>query len=154
MIKLEELTNPQSCMSRAGDHEMTFVLLARDAAAPETIRFWVQERIRLGKNDAQDDQILEALHCAKFMEQQQRDKIGLTSGQAASPAVPPKRMMVNKDGDLHEECRDCRGECSPAVPQPSAQPGQTINPSTVSTTVDIERDTSLDGYDIDFGIGR
>ena len=76
MVKLEELSNPKSCMSRAGDHEMTFVLLARDAAAPKTIRFWVSERIRLGKNDARDNQILEALHCANFMEQQRTDRIG------------------------------------------------------------------------------
>jgi hypothetical protein len=85
MVKLEELSNPKSCMSRAGDHEMTFVLLARDAAAAETIRFWVRERIRLGKNDAHDDQILEALHCANFMDQQRTDRVGIggSSGEAA-----------------------------------------------------------------------
>jgi hypothetical protein len=79
MIKCEELTNPASCMSRAGEHEMTFTLLARDIAAPETIRFWVRERIRLGKNSERDEQILEALHCANFMEQQRADRIGLDS---------------------------------------------------------------------------
>ena len=77
MVKLEELSNPKSCMSRAADHEMTFVLLARDAAAPAAIRAWVNERIRLGKNAADDEQILEALHCANFMEQQRADGIGL-----------------------------------------------------------------------------
>jgi len=79
MIKCEELTNPASCMSRAADHEMTFTLLARDVAAPEAIRFWVRERIRLGKNNERDEQILEALHCAAFMEQQRADRIGLDS---------------------------------------------------------------------------
>lgn len=77
MVKLEELSNPKSCMSRAADHEMTFVMLARDAAAAETIRFWVRERIRLGKNAEGDEQLLEALHCADFMDQQRRDRIGL-----------------------------------------------------------------------------
>jgi hypothetical protein len=77
MIKHEELTNPRSCMSRASKHEMTFVLLARDIAASEVIRFWVAERIRLGKNSASDQQILEALHCANFMEQQRNDRVGL-----------------------------------------------------------------------------
>lgn len=77
MVKSDELTNPQSCMSRAKDGEMTFVLLARDSAAPVAIRAWVAERIRLGKNDINDEQIKEALHCCGFMDQQRRDKIGL-----------------------------------------------------------------------------
>ena len=55
-------------MSRAKPDEMTFVLLARDVAAPETIRFWCSERIRLDKNAPDDIQILEALRCADEME--------------------------------------------------------------------------------------
>ena len=78
MVKLEELSNPSSCLNRAADHEMTFVLLARDLAAPIAIRAWVEERIRLEKNVATDEQILDALHCADFMEQQRKDRIGLT----------------------------------------------------------------------------
>lgn len=35
VIKSEELSNPASCMNRALPDEMTFVLLARDAAAPD-----------------------------------------------------------------------------------------------------------------------
>lgn len=73
MKKREELTDPNSCMNRAKDDEMTFVLLARDAAAPVAIRAWVEERLRLGKNrrlDIQilDIQIIEALSCAIEME--------------------------------------------------------------------------------------
>lgn len=67
MIKLEELTNPASCMSRAQDGEMTFVLLGRDAAAPTALRSWVAERLRLGKNKVTDPQIDEALMCAEKM---------------------------------------------------------------------------------------
>lgn len=51
-------------MSRAREDEMTFVLLARDVAAPATIRFWMAERIRLGKNKPGDAQIVEAETCA------------------------------------------------------------------------------------------
>ncbi len=76
MIKKEELTNPQSCMSRAVDDEMTFVLLARDSAAPVAIEAWVAERIRLGKNNPGDAQIVEALDCADTMRV-----------QAAAPAL-------------------------------------------------------------------
>lgn len=72
MLKLRELSDPRSCMSRAQDYEMTFVLLARDAAAPATIRAWVDERIRLGKNAEDDPQIQEALLCAQAMEDQRK----------------------------------------------------------------------------------
>lgn len=68
MLKRDELTNPASCMSRARDDEMVFVLLARDVAAPTAIRAWVQERMRLGKNRAGDDQLVEAMRCASYME--------------------------------------------------------------------------------------
>lgn len=68
MRKTEELSNPNSCMSRARDGEMTFVLLGRDAAAPAAIRAWVEERIRLGKNLRTDAQIIEAEQCAATME--------------------------------------------------------------------------------------
>jgi hypothetical protein len=68
VIKRKELTDPRSCMSKADDDEMTFVLLGRDIAAPAAIRFWVAERIRLGKNAEGDPQIVEALECAAWME--------------------------------------------------------------------------------------
>ena len=68
MIKYEELHDPKSCMSRAADHEMTFVLLERDAAAPFAIRAWIEERIRLGKNQPSDAQIMEAHACADYMQ--------------------------------------------------------------------------------------
>lgn len=68
MRKDEELTNPASCMSRAKPQEMTFVLLGRDVASPETIRFWAARRIELGKNKPDDPQITEALRCAETME--------------------------------------------------------------------------------------
>lgn len=68
MIKREELTNPNSCFGRARMDEMLFVLLARDVAAPSTIRHWVQERIDRGKNTRDDAQIKEALYCAGYME--------------------------------------------------------------------------------------
>lgn len=68
MRKSDELTKPTSCMSRARNDEWTFVLLGRDAAAPATIRFWVNERLRIGKNSPDDPQIIEAIACADSME--------------------------------------------------------------------------------------
>jgi len=55
-------------MSRARPDEMTFVLLARDIAAPGAIREWCRLRCLYGKNTPKDEQIQEALACADAME--------------------------------------------------------------------------------------
>jgi hypothetical protein len=68
MRKRDEMTSPASCMSRAQDNEMTFVLLGRDAAAPAAIRAWIAERVRLGKNLPGDAQLVDAEECACVME--------------------------------------------------------------------------------------
>lgn len=60
MRKREELADPSSCMGRARDDEMTFVLLGRDRAASAAVRAWINERVRLGKNTRSDPQIIEA----------------------------------------------------------------------------------------------
>lgn len=72
MLKRYEISKPNSCLNRAADYEMIFVLLERDLASPVAIRAWVAERIRLGLNTCDDMQILEALKCAKFMEAGQK----------------------------------------------------------------------------------
>jgi hypothetical protein len=74
MIKREELTNPESCMSRALPEERTFVLLARDACAPAAIRTWAEERLERGYNRENDPQIVGAYDCAALMEEE-RDGI-------------------------------------------------------------------------------
>lgn len=68
MIKRDELSDPNSCLNRAEDDEMLFVLLGRDEAAPATIRAWCRARVLKGKNKRDDPQIVEALACAKSME--------------------------------------------------------------------------------------
>lgn len=70
MRKRDELSDPQSCMGRARDDEWTFVLLGRDAAAPDAIRHWAMRRIELGKNKPGDAQIVEAMACAAAMERE------------------------------------------------------------------------------------
>lgn len=71
MRKREELKNPASCLSRARMDEWLFVLLGRDAAAPATVRAWVAERVRLGKNKEDDEQIQEALQWVALVEAEQ-----------------------------------------------------------------------------------
>lgn len=66
MRKRDELT--KGCMAKAGDDEMTFVLLGRDRSAPFAIRAWIANRVATGKNRHDDPQILEAEECARIME--------------------------------------------------------------------------------------
>lgn len=68
MIKRDEIDDSQSCFNKAQDGERLFVMLARDPATPIAIRAWIAERIRLGKNTPEDDQIREAYECARLME--------------------------------------------------------------------------------------
>ena len=73
MRKRDEVSDPKSCLSRARDDEMVFSLLGRDEAAPATIRFWIAERIRLGKNQPDDAQLVNAERDARIMEQERGD---------------------------------------------------------------------------------
>jgi hypothetical protein len=68
MIKRDEIEDQESCFNKAHDGERLFVMLSRDPAAPIAIRAWIAERIRLGKNTPDDDQIREAHECAAYME--------------------------------------------------------------------------------------
>jgi hypothetical protein len=68
MKKSEELANPQSCLNRAADDELIFVLLAHDRASAATVRAWVGERLRMGKNVLGDPQIQSALRWAAMVE--------------------------------------------------------------------------------------
>lgn len=68
MRKRDELSNPKSCLNKANDDEMLFVLLGRDPAASLAIRVWVRARITMGKNKEDDAQIQEALKIADEME--------------------------------------------------------------------------------------
>jgi hypothetical protein len=68
MRKHDELSDPASCWNRALDEEWVFVLLARDEAAPATLRKWIAERIRLGKNRPGDRQLADVEQKAAALE--------------------------------------------------------------------------------------
>lgn len=67
MKKKHEVELPGSCLNRADDDEMIFVLLGRDVAAFETINAWIDARIKHGKNVDGDSQILGAKRCLEGM---------------------------------------------------------------------------------------
>jgi hypothetical protein len=70
MRKQFELNDPSSCINRAKDNEMVFVLIGHDVCAAETIRDWCQRRILRGKNKIDDKQIQEALAAAEIMDRE------------------------------------------------------------------------------------
>ena len=82
MLKSDELSLPTSCLNKARANERLFVLLARDSAAPDTVRYWVRKRIALGKNKIHDPQIVEALDCAKKMEEEAQHHMGAAHDKA------------------------------------------------------------------------
>lgn len=63
-----EKSEPTSCLNRAKDDEMVFVLLGRDPAAPVAIRAWISARIKYNKNRPGDLQLTDAEKCASAME--------------------------------------------------------------------------------------
>lgn len=67
MLKLTEITDPASCWNKALPNERVFVLLARDAAAPEAIHAWIRSRVARGLNQLDDPQMVEAARCAERM---------------------------------------------------------------------------------------
>ena len=85
MRKVWEKSNKNSCLNRAEAFEMVFTLLGRDICAPDTIRFWVELRIKTGKNKRDDDQIQEALNCALVMEKERELKESDPPAHLADP---------------------------------------------------------------------
>ena len=71
MKKWDEVHNPNSCLNKAKDDETIFVILSRDKAAPNSVRFWAQERIDLGLNKPGDQKIIDAYKRAEEMEAEQ-----------------------------------------------------------------------------------
>jgi hypothetical protein len=70
MKRSDEILDTRSCWNKAERDELIFILLGRDVATPNTIRAWVIERLRLGRNKPEDDQISEALGLATRIEKE------------------------------------------------------------------------------------
>jgi hypothetical protein len=124
MIKLQEMTDPASCLLRARADEMIFVLLARDAVAPEVIRVWVKLRVDRGYNTSDDPEIIEALACAETMETQ-RPAIG--EGKKTLPCNHTwngRRIPGSVNADV-VRCSKCGASTIPVFihPQRPATPG-------------------------------
>lgn len=68
MRKHLEMNDPNSCLNRADEGELLFVLRGKDRAAPATIYAWADLRVMKGLNSRRDAQIQEAESCARLME--------------------------------------------------------------------------------------
>lgn len=65
MRKKDELTDPESCLSKAGFEEPLFVLRATDKLSPLLVRIWVDLARMHG---APTEKLLEAAQIAEAME--------------------------------------------------------------------------------------
>lgn len=68
MRKRDEMAEPDSCLNKARNDEILFVLRSDDPAAPATIRAWVELRVAMKMNNRGDAKILSALSDAVAME--------------------------------------------------------------------------------------
>lgn len=68
MRKSLELSDATSCLNKAGDDELVFVLLSRDPAAVATVEFWIAKRIELGIDAPDSDKLKEAAQLAHQMQ--------------------------------------------------------------------------------------
>ena len=75
MTKQENIENPDSCWNKADLDELLFVILERDPAAPATVRFWCDERIRQGLNHETDAKIQNAREIASKMNLTDRKRV-------------------------------------------------------------------------------
>ncbi len=75
MIKSEELSNPNSCLNKAKDDEILFVILDRDLAFAGTILYWIEKRIQLGLNKRDDLKMIETANCVQKVLRKQQERI-------------------------------------------------------------------------------
>lgn len=97
MLKRDEVTSSASCLNKAKDDEMIFVLLGRDRAAPAAIEAWIRERIRLGLNEYEDTQIFCAEECVEEMRNSQKKamvKVNQNGGPGNSTTMRKEDWVV------------------------------------------------------------
>lgn len=101
MLKSEEIRDPRSCLNRATDNEPIFVLLARDQAAADTVRWWAAKRLEMGLNRPDDPQIREAFDLADRMERERPTIYDIyQQAQKVRPResnVPTERLLPSPD---------------------------------------------------------
>lgn len=65
MKKVDEISNPTSCLNKASDDEPLFVLRAHDRLAPATVRDWAHRAKGLG---VRQEKVNDAMEAALQME--------------------------------------------------------------------------------------
>lgn len=97
--------NPNGCLARALPDEPFLVLLARDLAAPKTIRFWAEERAQMGIEEVHEqdaEQLSEALETAEAMEAWRARNEGAWRGAPPTPLEPfePSEEATSRAGHI------------------------------------------------------
>jgi hypothetical protein len=72
--KIEEIMNPKSCLNKAAEDELIFVLRANDPAMADTIRSWVTIRVQRKLNKLTDVRIVEAIKLANLVDEDEKER--------------------------------------------------------------------------------
>lgn len=100
MRKFQELNNANSCLNKAKPNELIFILRGHDLASPFAIEQWCAERIRLGKNKEDDDQIIEARLVAESMREERK---GARIAIATIEEIKAKELTQQQAEKLSDE---------------------------------------------------
>jgi len=127
VLKRDEMFVLDSCLNKAREDEMLFVLLARDPAFPATVRFWAAERVRLGKDGPASPKVLSALACAAAAEREH--------AAAAAADVPPGRHRTQAQQVLDlTDPPEAVGQTKPPGPG-GTPPGAIIDDADTDTPI-------------------
>jgi hypothetical protein len=72
--KHEELIDPNSCLNKARDDEMLFILCGDDRSAPSTVMDWIRHRVEFGQNAPTDGKLQCAGSVAEIMDRERVDR--------------------------------------------------------------------------------
>lgn len=99
MKKSTEILSPTSCLSKARDDELIFVLLERDKTAAEVVRYWCTLRVKHKLNTWKDHKIREALAWAEAVSPGPiSDDQFLSAGDAYDAVLLERKRQVEKWG--------------------------------------------------------
>lgn len=71
MRKKDEVADPNSCLNKAKDDDILFVLKDTDQAMVDTVLYWIKRRIELGLNQQGDAKMTEAAQLANAVRMKQ-----------------------------------------------------------------------------------
>jgi hypothetical protein len=100
MRKCDEMMLPDSCLNKAAENELLFVLRDKDPCMAGTIRYWARMRMELGLNTSGDSKIKEAVTLAAEVERVQEERGRPDTTNYFAVGVQGETIRVLRTGTL------------------------------------------------------